>query len=232
MCRISLNLTAISIMFSENYPSKPYKAVRCMLSANSNPHKCSISLETLNKRFVLYPGQFYRFYIVNQGQAYDLALVDLNQNEMQNVRNSFILVIISIVTIIITIFLTCCCRYLCLFLLQYYGVIQHQPHYSYPLSYLQLQLKMKRLEQASYLRYSQSRVEEETCCFCLEDIKEEEKVIELYCRHVFHAVCFQGWVRNEEDSRCPVCKRGFTTVEMEHFQNSNSAFKDVSMVDI
>ena len=51
-------------------------------------------------------------------------------------------------------------------------------------------------------------------------------MLELYCHHKFHAVCFENWVRSEEFCKCPVCKRGFSEEELRNFLNSEMNLKD------
>lgn len=49
-----------------------------------------------------------------------------------------------------------------------------------------------------------------------------EEVIELYCKHEFHSICFIEWVRNEPNTKCPLCKRLFTKSALSQFQSGNT----------
>ena len=51
-------------------------------------------------------------------------------------------------------------------------------------------------------------------------------MLELYCRHQFHASCFENWIKSEEFCKCPVCKRGFTEDELRNFLNSQMNLKE------
>lgn len=42
------------------------------------------------------------------------------------------------------------------------------------------------------------------CAVCLSEIKEQETIAILPCRHVFHQVCLQPWF--QEHNSCPTCR--------------------------
>jgi len=46
---------------------------------------------------------------------------------------------------------------------------------------------------------------DEECCLCLDEYKDEEEVLELHCRHVFHEACLGPWL--VKSLTCPMCKR-------------------------
>lgn len=43
-----------------------------------------------------------------------------------------------------------------------------------------------------------------TCCICLEDVKGEELLRTLPCRHQFHPSCITPWLQKK--GTCPLCK--------------------------
>lgn len=45
------------------------------------------------------------------------------------------------------------------------------------------------------------------CAICLEDIKQNELVKILPCKHIFHDHCVKGWVVNIRGI-CPLCRQG------------------------
>ena len=45
----------------------------------------------------------------------------------------------------------------------------------------------------------------ETCSICLEQYRNDEKVVNLKCSHLFHKTCFQKWVMNSV--YCPLCRQ-------------------------
>lgn len=47
------------------------------------------------------------------------------------------------------------------------------------------------------------REEKEECIFCYEEYKVKDKVIELYCGHVYHSKCLKRWFN--ESLKCPLC---------------------------
>lgn len=46
--------------------------------------------------------------------------------------------------------------------------------------------------------------EDEQCCICLMEYKEEEELKTLPCVHSFHSGCIDGWLKREKS--CPLCK--------------------------
>ncbi|KZV49240.1 hypothetical protein F511_40785 [Dorcoceras hygrometricum] len=44
------------------------------------------------------------------------------------------------------------------------------------------------------------------CCVCLRRFKENERVSELCCNHLFHRCCLEKWFDNDKRT-CPLCRR-------------------------
>lgn len=47
-------------------------------------------------------------------------------------------------------------------------------------------------------------IEVPTCCVCLDNFEDDERVLRLPCRHEFHDVCIAEWLRKHRE--CPLCK--------------------------
>ena len=67
----------------------------------------------------------------------------------------------------------------------YFGITHQIGEPSYPLTWINLKIKTKRLQKMNYLKYSRFHVaegetegenEEHDCCFCLETLKRGTKV--------------------------------------------------------
>lgn len=43
------------------------------------------------------------------------------------------------------------------------------------------------------------------CSICFEEIKLDEKIFELSCKHDFHESCLKNWIKYKQD--CPVCRK-------------------------
>jgi len=50
----------------------------------------------------------------------------------------------------------------------------------------------------------EERISNTRCCICLADFEKEQDVRELDCRHLFHKVCVDEWLRRNHN--CPLCK--------------------------
>lgn len=54
--------------------------------------------------------------------------------------------------------------------------------------------------------YNNKEIKEEThrCCICLQQYKIEEKIVEMYCNHLFHPECIDEWLNYNPS--CPICR--------------------------
>ena len=50
--------------------------------------------------------------------------------------------------------------------------------------------------------------EERVCTICLDDIKLDEMIFDIKCKHVFHEACLKKWLRIQK--LCPNCKKTIT----------------------
>ena len=47
------------------------------------------------------------------------------------------------------------------------------------------------------------------CTICLEDLADENQPVITQCSHMYHEACLLGWIRNNPDHSCPVCRTRF-----------------------
>ena len=66
--------------------------------------------------------------------------------------------------------------------------------------------EIKNLKRITYQGDNKNKPENEkdlcTICYC--EFEEDEKLVELRCKHVYHEECITKWV--ERNAKCPVCK--------------------------
>lgn len=65
-------------------------------------------------------------------------------------------------------------------------------------------LTREEIEGLSRIQYHSSG-EKDLCTICYCEFEEEEKVISLRCKHLYHEECIVKWL--EKNAKCPVCKR-------------------------
>jgi len=54
-------------------------------------------------------------------------------------------------------------------------------------------------------KFTRSDNEEVICPICLEEFNDNETVIELSCKHIFHKDCIKSWFKNNHS--CPTCRK-------------------------
>ena len=47
---------------------------------------------------------------------------------------------------------------------------------------------------------------ESVCAICLENMRAQQQVLTLPCRHEYHKACILKWLKNNEVPSCPTCK--------------------------
>lgn len=58
------------------------------------------------------------------------------------------------------------------------------------------------------------------CCISQEPFQEEDEVIQLNCKHVFHKEPILHWLQNEK-ALCPVCRYEYESIEIKNNINDN-----------
>ena len=76
---------------------------------------------------------------------------------------------------------------------------------------LQLQEKMgcvsKGLTEEQFMNITKTKAKgvEQVCSICYYNIKDEEDIMQLPCKHYFHVDCIKEWLQKERV--CPMCKQ-------------------------
>ncbi|CAD8051424.1 unnamed protein product [Paramecium sonneborni] len=71
-------------------------------------------------------------------------------------------------------------------------------------------LTKQQIKQLPKRILNQDNIPEDKCSVCLFEFKEEEKVRELPCKHIYHSNCIKNWLQNNK--QCPLCK---TEIEIQ-----------------
>ena len=65
----------------------------------------------------------------------------------------------------------------------------------------------KLIDQLPSHRASRAEAKEElTCAICLENIRAQQNVTTLPCKHEYHRSCISKWLKSTEAASCPQCK--------------------------
>ena len=64
-----------------------------------------------------------------------------------------------------------------------------------------------RIVQEKISNYQQNEKGDEFCSICLEEFKQNDKIITLECDHYYHKVCITDWFKKE--TSCPLCRETF-----------------------
>ena len=70
---------------------------------------------------------------------------------------------------------------------------------------------------------------DETCCLCLEDYEEGERLRELVCKHRYHVECVDEWLSAKR--RCPVCNADAIGAKEEEEEELTVDVDDMMVVD-
>ena len=46
----------------------------------------------------------------------------------------------------------------------------------------------------------------QVCAICLENMRAQQMVLTLPCKHEYHKQCIVRWLKNSEGPSCPTCK--------------------------
>jgi hypothetical protein len=44
------------------------------------------------------------------------------------------------------------------------------------------------------------------CNICMDEYKQDDKVVKLFCKHYFHKDCIKNWLCDERVT-CPICRK-------------------------
>ncbi len=65
--------------------------------------------------------------------------------------------------------------------------------------------KIKEKEEGTYHKFINKSNNLNDCSICLEKMKLNEKLIILYCSHIFHEDCILSWFNKKK--LCPLCDK-------------------------
>ena len=60
------------------------------------------------------------------------------------------------------------------------------------------------LNDENYKKDKHGYIEINTCCICLNNLKKNEQVVLLSCKHIFHWKCDLNWLKIK--NVCPMCR--------------------------
>lgn len=155
--------------------------------------------------------KFYMLRLESQKKFPILYFNDIDKQQIIFASNVFfmLMLILSISFLLLVLFVVL--KPIAIAVLIYYGWRQDFSAPTYPLTWIQLKIKIKRLIEMKFLKYVSHdpviETQDNHCCFCLENLQKGNKIAQLYCRHEFHKECFDEWVKNEPNLRCPTCRR-------------------------
>jgi hypothetical protein len=161
---------------------------------------------------------FYKVFAVGAEEGLGVGVRDLEKEQLELASTLFFVIMLALSVTLVLLILVIVLRPVVRALLVYYGWQQQRGEFAYPLSWFNLKIKLKRLGELGYLRYVAHRrlPDDEThCCFCLEVLQQGRTAAQLFCLHEFHSECFQEWIRNEPNPRCPTCRREFTRANLQ-----------------
>ena len=65
-------------------------------------------------------------------------------------------------------------------------------------------LKKVKMNKKLYIKNDKGKLEIPQCCICLNNMKVNEEVVKLKCKHLFHFKCLDKWIENKQV--CPFCR--------------------------
>jgi hypothetical protein len=74
----------------------------------------------------------------------------------------------------------------------------------------------------NYLYHSVLSHADSVCCICLEEYKNNDKIVSLQCNHNYHIVCLTKWINeknenneNKKNNKCLYCNKYFDTYQTQ-----------------
>jgi hypothetical protein len=78
--------------------------------------------------------------------------------------------------------------------------------FSLPMEDVKLIITSESLKQLPINLYKDVKSEDNTTCLiCMDDMLEKDIVRLLPCKHLFHRLCIDKWIKSES-YKCPVCR--------------------------
>ena len=96
----------------------------------------------------------------------------------------------------------------------------------------------KVISQYPEVKYTEalSRFGQIMCTICLFNFIENESVKKLPCQHIYHANCFEGWVKAtiNKTLRCPMCNAGLLDDKQQLLTNREglTTMRDINQTDL
>lgn len=65
-------------------------------------------------------------------------------------------------------------------------------------------LKKTPMTRKLYTKNAKGKLEAPVCCICLTNMKLNDQIVQLKCKHMFHHPCLDKWIQTKEE--CPFCR--------------------------
>ena len=65
------------------------------------------------------------------------------------------------------------------------------------------------LKNLNEIEYQQSSKINSSCMICMDEFKDDDKVLDIKCKHNFHTKCINEWL-SKHSNKCPICKTELT----------------------
>ena len=116
-------------------------------------------MNTLEYRYFLKEDYYYKIYLMRK-QSFvlkeilpEIFITDIEKQQLEIAQKIFFFFILSLISLIVSLSCFGMCRYLLNSLLIYYGYLEPRSEPGYPLAWLALKTKLKRLNQIKVLKY-------------------------------------------------------------------------------
>ena len=74
-------------------------------------------------------------------------------------------------------------------------------------------LKKLKMSKKLWVKNDKGKLEVPQCCICINNMKVNEEVVKLKCKHLFHFKCLDKWIENKQI--CPFCRTEIKTENIE-----------------
>ena len=182
--------------------------------------RCNLERLPIGKKATNYPLRSYLFQIymvVNNDIENNETQIQLSYKKIGTDYYNIPLVIIACITILLMFLILIICIVMickrCSIRLRSFRFLRQRALNDEEAVNLSIDLPSSQSWQImlSNIKFSQKDNEfnQIECCFCLELFKNDEVIVKLHCKHIFHSKCFENWVRvpNQSQTKCPLCTR-------------------------